>query len=262
LTVSASRRTAAVSADGVGAGYSGTPVIEDLSFALDPGQRAGVLGPNGGGKTTLFRLLLGELAPLQGSIGVPAPCGYVPQTERSRLDYPVSALDVALMGTLTRVAWWGRLGSAERARAVGALGDVGLGGMEDRQFGLLSGGQRQRVLVARALVQDAQVLLLDEPFAGVDERSVEGLMALIDRLASEGRTVLIATHDVEQARRWDVVLCLNRRQIAFGSPGETLTVPVLEATYGGSIVMLQPEHAEKDAPRAGILPPHHHDESR
>lgn len=102
------RMTGAVSVSGVAAGYSGTPVIEDVSFALEPGQRVGVLGPNGGGKTTLFRLLLGELTPLDGSIEVPAACGYVPQTERSRLDYPVSALDVALMGTLTRVAWWRR----------------------------------------------------------------------------------------------------------------------------------------------------------
>jgi ABC-type Mn2+/Zn2+ transport system ATPase subunit len=163
------------------------------------------------------------------------------------------------MGTLTRVAWWRRVGGAERAKAIEALAQVGLEELAGTRFGLLSGGQRQRVLVARALVQDAQVLLLDEPFAGVDERNVEGLMELIDRLASEGRTVLIATHDVDQARRWDVVLCLNRRQVAFGPPAEVLTVSVLEATYGGSIVMLQPDPRDGPA-RAGILPPHHHDE--
>jgi ABC-type Mn2+/Zn2+ transport system ATPase subunit len=260
VNAGSSKLTESVRADGIAAGYGGWPVIEDVSFALQPGQRIGVLGPNGGGKTTLFRLLLGEIRPLRGSLEVRASCGYVPQTERSRLDYPVSALDVALMGTLTRVPWWRRVGSAERARAVEALGDVGLAGVAGTQFGRLSGGQRQRVLVARALVQDASVLLLDEPFAGVDERSVEGLMGLVDRLADEGRTVLIATHDVEQARAWDLVLCLNRRQVAFGSPDDALTLPVLEATYGGSIVMLPPELPDGGNVRAGILPPHHHHE--
>jgi ABC-type Mn2+/Zn2+ transport system ATPase subunit len=98
---------------------------------------------------------------------------------------------------------------------------------------------------------------MDEPFSGVDERSSEALMSLVDRLAAEDRTVLIATHDVEQARSWDLVLCLNRRQVAFGPPASALTVPVLEATYGGSIVMLPPD-AQADRPRAGILPAHHH----
>jgi ABC-type Mn2+/Zn2+ transport system ATPase subunit len=252
--------TAMVSAESVATGYGGHPAIEDITFALEPGQRVGVLGPNGGGKTTLFRLLLGELRPLRGSLEVRVNCGYVPQTERSRLDYPVDALDVALMGTLSRVPWWRRVGQDERTKAREALEAVGLGALARKQFGQLSGGQRQRVLVARALVQDARVLLLDEPFSGVDERSTEALMSLVDRLAAEGRTVLIATHDVEQARRWDLVLCLNRRQIAFGSPDRALTLPVLEATYGGSIVILPPEQPDAKGARAGILPPHHHHE--
>jgi ABC-type Mn2+/Zn2+ transport system ATPase subunit len=102
-------------------------------------------------------------------------------------------------------------------------------------------------------------LLLDEPFAAVEERSIEALMDLVDRLAGEGRSILIATHDVEQARAWDLVLCLNRRQIAFGPPEETLSLPVLEATYGGAIVMLPRGRRQDEAARAGILPPHHHD---
>jgi ABC-type Mn2+/Zn2+ transport system ATPase subunit len=145
----------------------------------------------------------------------------------------------------------------ERDRALAALASVGIDELADHQFGELSGGQRQRVLLARALVQDAQLLLLDEPFSGVDEPSVGRLMALIDELAAEGRSVMIATHDVEQVREWDLVLCLNRRQVAFGPPATTLTMPVLEATYGGTIVLLEPRGEAGRA--AALMPPHHHD---
>jgi ABC-type Mn2+/Zn2+ transport system ATPase subunit len=176
----------------------------------------------------------------------------VPQTERSRLDYPVNALDVALMGTLSRVPWWRPLGRHERHHALEALDRVGLADLAHEQFGELSGGQRQRVFVARALVQDAPVLLLDEPYSGVDRPSAEVLTRLIDALAAEGRGLLIATHDLEQAREWDRVLCLNRRQIAFGDPADTLTREVLEPTYGGEIVELPGDVA-------GVIPPHHHE---
>ena len=111
------------------------------------------------------------------------------------------------------------------------------------------------MLVARALVQDARLLLLDEPFTGMDASSAEQLGALLDRLAREGRALIVATHDLEQARAWDLVLCLNRRQIAFGPPQETLTRPVLEATYGGAIVRLP---GDGGGGELGVLPPHHH----
>ena len=246
--------TALLQVAGLAAGYGGPPVIEDVTFELQAGERIGVLGPNGGGKATLFRVLLGELRPQVGRVEVRGACGYVPQTERSRLDYPVSALDVALMGTLSRVAWWKPVGRRERRFALAALERVGLGALANEQFGELSGGQRQRVLVARALVQDAPILLLDEPFTGVDRPSAELLEQLLDELAQAGRGILVATHDLEQARGWDEVLCLNRRQIAFGRPDETLTRPVLEATYGGQIVRLP----GGDGEAVGILPPHHH----
>jgi len=243
---------AAVACEGVVLAYGARTVLRDLSFAVRPGERAAVLGPNGGGKTTLFRALTGELQPVAGRVVAPARCGVVPQTERSRLDFPVSALDVALMGAVSRLPWWRRPGRAERARARAALERVGLGAQVEETFGDLSGGQRQRVLLARALVQDAGVLLLDEPFSGLDTRSAELVMGLLDDLADEGRAILVATHDVDQARAWDLVLCVNGVQVAFGPPERTLTLPTLERTYGGAIV-------ELPGSGHGVLPPHHHD---
>jgi ABC-type Mn2+/Zn2+ transport system ATPase subunit len=236
---------------GLAVGYGGTPAVAGVSFALGAGERLALLGPNGGGKTTILRALLGELRPLAGTLRVGASCGSVPQTERSRLDYPVSALEVATMGALSRLPWWRRPRREDRAAALEALERVGLESLAGETFGELSGGQRQRVLIARALVQDARVLLMDEPFTGLDRPAAERLEALIAALAGEGHGVLIATHDLEQALRWDSVLCVNGRQIAVGPPAQTLDREVLEATYGGAIV---------EIPGTGkaILPPHHH----
>ncbi len=245
--------TALIEAEGLAAGYDGTAAISGVDFRLGGGQTLALLGPNGGGKTTLLRALLGELPPLAGTLRVAATCGTVPQTERSRLDYPVSALDVATMGALPRLPWWRRPGRREREAAAGALDRVGLRALAEQTFGRLSGGQRQRVLIARALVQEAGVLLLDEPFSGLDRPSAESLERLIAELAGEGRAVVIATHDLEQARACDLVLCLNKRQVAAGPPDQVLDdIGVLEATYGGAIV---------EIPGGGgraILPPHHH----
>ena len=246
--------TALLLVEGLATGYGGPPALEDVSFELEPGERISVLGPNGGGKSTLFRALLGELAPLAGSIEAESGFGYLPQTERSRLDYPVSALDVAMMGTLSRLPWWQRPSRRDRRFALDTLDRVGLAPLARTQFGELSGGQRQRALVARALVQDAPILLLDEPFTGVDQPSAELLEQLLVELAAEGRGILIATHDIDQARASDKVLCLNRRQIAFGPPAEALTRAVLEQTYGGASVTIPGEGGAA----IGILPAHHH----
>jgi ABC-type Mn2+/Zn2+ transport system ATPase subunit len=241
-----------IEAAGLAVGYGGgPPAVSDVSFALGAGERLALLGPNGGGKTTILRAVLGELSPLAGTLRVGASCGSVPQTERSRLDYPVSALEVATMGSLSRLPWWRRPGRVDREAAREALRRVGLEALAETTFGELSGGQRQRVLIARALVQDARVLLMDEPFTGLDRPAADRLEELIAALAGEGHGIVIATHDLEQARRWDSVLCVNRRQIAVGPPERTLDREVLEATYGGAIV---------EIPGGGraILPPHHH----
>jgi ABC-type Mn2+/Zn2+ transport system ATPase subunit len=244
--------------DAVSAGYGGATAIEDVSFAVRGGERVGVLGPNGGGKSTLFKVMLGLLPARSGAVHVRSRLGYVPQSDRSRLDYPVSALDVVLMGGLARRGWWRRPGRAERRQALEALERVGLESLASATFGELSGGQRQRVLIARALVAGAELLLMDEPFAGVDAASAERLMAIIDRLAGEGNGVMIATHDIEQTLDWDLVLCLNRRQIAFGPPESTLTPRALEETHGGAIIRLPPSRAG-DEPQPAVVPPHHHD---
>jgi ABC-type Mn2+/Zn2+ transport system ATPase subunit len=234
------------------AGYGRRPAIEEVSFEVDAGRRVALLGPNGGGKTTLLRVLLGELRPMRGSLEVRGPAATVPQTERSRLDFPVSALDVALMGALPRLPWWKRPGHADREAALAALERVGVATRADDTFGDLSGGQRQRVLIARGLVQDAELLLLDEPFSGLDVPAARGLESLIAELAGEGRGIVIATHDLTQARRWDSVLCLNHRQIAFGRPDEVLDRAALEATYAGAIVEIP------GTDHVGVLPAHHH----
>jgi len=244
-----------VVADDVAATYPGAvvPAIASVTFTARAGERIAVLGPNGGGKSTLFRVLTGDLPTGCGTLELPAGrVALVPQTERSRLDFPVSALDVALMGAVSRLPWWRRPRRADRVAARAALARVGLAEQEHTTFGELSGGQRQRVLVARALVQDAPLLLLDEPFAGLDLPSIDRLEDLLRELAAEGRGVLMATHDLGQARASDRVLCVNRVQIAFGPPDLALTTEVIERTYGGEIVALG-----EGAPV--LLPAHHHD---
>ena len=233
--------------------YGQNVAIEHVSFQVRSGERIGLIGPNGGGKTTLFRAMLGELRPSAGSLEVRVRCGSVPQTQRSRLDYPVTALDVTLMGLLSHLPWWRRPSRADRRGAVLALGEVGMGDLAGDLFGELSGGQQQRVLIARALVQDAKLLLLDEPFTGVDQTNVEIMLGLLDRLASEGRGLVIATHDVDQARDWDRVLCLNHTQVAFGPPEQTLVQKVISQTYPGAVVVLshqghEPRRDEESSP--------------
>ena len=243
---------ALVEASELSAGYGGPAAIEAVNFRVRPGDRIALLGPNGGGKTTLLRSITAEAVRISGSISVNARCATVPQTERSRLDYPVSALDVSLMGSLSRLPWWRQPGRRERAAALDALERVGMEKLAHDTFGELSGGQRQRVLIARGLVQEARLLLLDEPFTGLDAASSGLLETLLGELTMEGRGIIVATHDLEQARRSDLVLCMNRRQIAFGPPGEVLDRAVLEATYGGAIVRIPGNGG------LGILPPHHH----
>jgi manganese/iron transport system ATP-binding protein/manganese/zinc/iron transport system ATP- binding protein len=229
----------------------GVDVLGGVGFEVAAGEIAAVLGPNGGGKTTLFRALLGELPYRTGEVTLAGRPAYVPQTDGARLDFPVSAHDVALMGAYGRTPWYKRVAREDRARADAALARVGLSEQAQARFGTLSGGQRQRVLIARALVQDAPVLLLDEPLSGVDRPSAAQIEQVFAELRAEGRALLVATHDVGQARAWPRVLCLNHGQVAFGEPRETLTTDVLRATYGDELVVL-------DGSGSAVTVSHHH----
>jgi ABC-type Mn2+/Zn2+ transport system ATPase subunit len=242
----------AVLAENLAVGYGGPPVLREVSFAVAAGQAVCVLGPNGGGKTTLFRALLGELDPTSGTVRVSGRPAYVAQTERTRLDFPVSAFDVALMGTLAHGRWWLPPRRDDRAAARSALERVGLADQAEMPFGELSGGQRQRALLARALVQDAPVLLLDEPLSGVDPASARLIDEVFAGLRDEGRALLVSSHDVESARGFDLVLCLHQRQVAFGPPGEVLHRATLEATYGRELIVL-----DEAGPARAVTVQHH-----
>lgn len=231
--------SAVIEVEGLSVGYGGGVALSEVTFGAAGGQSVAVLGPNGGGKTTLLRALVGELRPLGGTVSVSGEIAYLAQGGRTRLDFPVSAGEVALMGALARSGWWRPARRGERLAAAAALRRVGLEDAARTAFGALSAGQRQRVLLARALVQDAPVLLLDEPLAGVDPASEERIARLIGELRDQGRLLVVSTHDAAGARRFDRVLCLNRRQIAFGPPERCLSRATLEATYGSEIVVLE-----------------------
>ena len=244
--------SALVTARGLAGGYNhGADAISDVELDVEAGQIVAVLGPNGGGKTSFFRALLGELPRRRGTVEIDGRVAYVPQTERARLDFPVSALDVAAMGTYGDAPWYRRLSERSRERAREALDLVGLEGEAGTLFGELSGGQRQRVLIARALAREARVLLLDEPLGGLDRASASRVGRVLADLRKSGRAILVATHDINDAREADRVLCINRRQVAYGPPS-VLDAETLERTYGGELITLP------DGGRAVVIQHHSH----
>ena len=217
----------------------GRLAVEAAAFSIGPGDLVAVVGPNGAGKSSLFSALLG-LIPSTGSIALEGEFAYVPQHGPTQLSFPVTAFDVALMGAYRRIGPWRRAGRTERARAHHALERVELGDRAHSPFGELSGGQRQRVLLARALMQEGTVLLLDEPLSGVDAVSEEAIFHALAAERAEGRAVLIATHDLAFAReRCTHALLLNRRVHAYGPPRESLTAATLRAAYGERLVVLE-----------------------
>jgi manganese/zinc/iron transport system ATP- binding protein len=223
--------------DGLTVAFGERRALEDVTLALPRGSVVGLIGPNGAGKTTLLRALLGTLRPAAGAVRVDGTTGFVPQIGPAGWDFPLSAADVALQGAYRRTGWLRRPSAAERHRAGAALAAVGMGEHARRQVGQLSGGQRQRVLLARALVQDADLLLLDEPVSGADAPTEAAFSAILDRLRDEGRTIVVSSHDLAWASaRCDLVCLLAERVIAFGPPAEALDARCLARAYGGQVV--------------------------
>ena len=234
----------------VSAGYGrGPAVLDQVSFAVPPGQRVAIVGPNGAGKSTLFKVIAGLMPHRTGDVlvhghshhaGDCPSIGYVPQRESVDWRFPLTVLDVVVMGTIREVGWLRWPGRKQRRAAAEALAQVGLAGLAGRPIADLSGGQQQRVFIARALAQKADVLLLDEPFGGVDVEAREAIFAILDDLRRQDVTVLLSTHDLEMATtRFDRLLLLNRRIVADGSAEQALTPERLAAAYGGRVTLWQ-----------------------
>ncbi len=224
-------------ADRLTVAYAGRPALRDVTMELPRGAIVALIGPNGAGKTTLMRALLGLEPAAGGSVWTDGPVGYMPQLGPGAWSFPLNALDVALQGGMRRVGWLRRPGADERRTAHRALAAVGMQEYADVQVGQLSSGQRQRVLLARTLVQDASLVLLDEPLSGADALTERAFEDTLGRLRGEGRTVVVATHDLGwSARTCDLVCVLAGRMVAFGAPARVLTPDCLAEAYGGALV--------------------------
>lgn len=207
-------------------GYNRRPAVHHLDLEIPRGALTALVGPNGGGKSTLMKAVAGGLKPLQGRVEAPAKAriAYLPQAAELDRGFPIALYDLVAMGLWREIGAFGGLGRSHKARVDAAIDAVGLAGFEDREIGALSGGQAQRALFARLLLQDAELILLDEPFTAIDAKTEADLLALVRGWRGEGRTVLAAVHDLDMARTafGDCVL-LARELIAHGPARSVLT---------------------------------------
>lgn len=230
--------------------YQDKPVLWDVDVEVPAGILMAVVGPNGAGKTTLLKSILGLINPAAGQVliyGKPYAqqrrlVGYVPQRGSVDWDFPTSVLDVVMMGRYRSLGWVRRPGKAEQALAQAALERVGMGEFAGRQISQLSGGQQQRVFLARALVQDALVYIMDEPFQGVDALTERAIIALLQEMRQAGKTVVVVHHDLQTVPEYfDWVTLLNVRRVASGPVAQVFTEANLRQTYGGRMAFLRSE---------------------
>jgi ABC-type Mn2+/Zn2+ transport system ATPase subunit len=222
--------------------YDDTTALDNVSFTLNAGDYAAIIGPNGAGKSTLMKSIMGLIQPQHGhfhvapDLGLP---GYVPQHQEVAWDFPVTVTDVVMMGLTRQIGWMRWPSRQHRQQVTEALERVGMAEYSQRQIGELSGGQRQRVFIARALAQNVRLLLLDEPFSGVDAVAQSSLMDVIDAVHTAGIAVLLSTHDLGLAfQRFPLVMALNKKLIAFGPAKEIAAPSILRDLYGTGIATI------------------------
>lgn len=227
--------------------YDDQPVLWDIDLTVPSSLLLAIVGPNGAGKTTLVKTILGLLQPAAGQVlvlGRPYAeqrdlVGYVPQRGSVDWDFPTSVLDVVMMGRYGALGWVRRPGPRERELGLEALEKVGMAPFAERQISQLSGGQQQRVFLARALIQDAQIYFMDEPFQGVDATTERAIVTLLQELRSQGKTVVVVHHDLQTVPEYfDWVMLLNVRRIASGPIDEVFNEDNLRETYGGRVAFL------------------------
>jgi ABC-type Mn2+/Zn2+ transport system ATPase subunit len=254
-----------VALHGVTAGYGRRTALSDVSLTVAQGSLLAVIGPNGAGKSTLLKLIAGLIRPVSGQItvlggppgSVARSIAYLPQAEAVDWEFPVTVREVVTMGRYARLGFGHEPGKLDRERVFAALEMVGMADAVDRQIGALSGGQRRRVFLARAIAADPELYLLDEPVTGVDARTQEDLMDVLEAEARAGKTVIATTHDlICAAQRFHQAALINGRLIAQGSAELVLDRKLLSETYGGHVLVLP-----GDGERMVLDDAHHHDEA-
>ncbi|MFQ6102552.1 MAG: metal ABC transporter ATP-binding protein [Anaerolineae bacterium] len=234
-------------ASGVTVRYDGTMALDNVSFQLTYGERMAVVGPNGSGKSTLFKVIAGVLRPTAGEVKVGGyrPGGhiciaYVPQRSQVDWTFPVNVADVVMMGRVGKLGLFRHPGAKDWEYVRQCLGVVGMADLADRQIGELSGGQQQRMFIARALAQETQLMLMDEPLTGLDVTSQEDIFRILEELHQRHVTVMVSTHDLNvAAERFDRVMLLNGRLLGMGQPDEVFTQERLQAAYGSHLRLVE-----------------------
>ncbi|MDA7951096.1 MAG: metal ABC transporter ATP-binding protein [Pirellulaceae bacterium] len=238
------QKEVAIEIEHITVSYGPVPALLDVSCTIAKGELTGIIGPNGSGKSTLMKTILGFVKPDIGRVQIfglgadkaKGKVAYVPQRGAVDWDFPITVREVTLMGRYGGVPWWKNLSSSDYAAADEALEKVRMADFRDRQIGQLSGGQQQRVFMARALAQGADILLLDEPFAGVDAATERAILEILEQTKQEGKTLVVVHHDLATAAEYfDTLLLLKQRCFAFGPPRQVLQPDLLCEVYEGEL---------------------------